>query len=90
MACEVSLFAAQTLRQKVRQELGSLDEHNIAVLRQRLLQCIIVASKGPMQTLAQLCVAMASLITQRELLTSGAEALQSLGRHPQLIPPMAR
>ncbi|KAK9823984.1 hypothetical protein WJX72_006790 [[Myrmecia] bisecta] len=73
---DVHLFAAQTLRQKLRRQLGSLPAEAWPWLRAALLACAVTYSSSPPLLIRQLCLALAALVVHWDGWT---DALQQLG-----------
>ena len=68
------VYAAQTLRQKVRRQLATLSCEDVVNLRRSLVGCL--AANQPLSVSSQLCLAVASLILQ---MPSWMDPLQMLG-----------
>ncbi|KAG4304832.1 hypothetical protein PORY_001885 [Pneumocystis oryctolagi] len=61
---EAKLFAAQTLRNKINFDFHQLSSENLPLLRDSLLQLILLYHSGPKPIMIQLCVALAGLALQ--------------------------
>ena len=71
------VYAAQTLRQKVRRQLATLSCEDVVTLQRSLVGCLAAITNKPLSVSSQLCLAVASLILQMPPMT---DPLQKLGK----------
>ena len=72
----VSLYAAQTLRNKIRKQLQSLPSDSLPGLRDTVTSCMKRQSAETQAVSVQLCIAMSALVLQW---TEWQDVLQHLG-----------
>lgn len=80
---EYSLFAAQTLRRKIRCQLDTLPRALWPELRNALFVHVLTHRQGPLPVIAQLCLCLVSLAVIWE---EWDDALRAVG---DVLPPMA-
>lgn len=74
------LYAAHTLRNKIRKHLQSLPQHTWPALRETLVNCINKHSAEQQPVSLQLCIALSALVLQWP---QWEDVLQYLGEHIQ-------
>jgi transportin-3 len=67
---EVKIFAAQTLRSKIKYDFHQLSEETALSLRNALLELLVQYSAGPRAIMIQICISIATLGLQRRSWTS--------------------